>query len=228
MWVFNKIDTQRTKCLLHFLFIFCLLCSTTFVCYGSEKEIDLLKQRELIRLFPLGDHTHVDVYDFIVESLKESQTKRKDVMKIVQIEKENVESHEVYKPYLASVGETQLSHILSALCRADKKCVAVALFDQAGLSDAIGQAQPGPLPNAVDRVYIGDKIFEAFTDKTQTNPILTPLDEKMKGFTWNPFAKFVSITYPIYFSQEHDTASLRYEKGFEKLIGFAILVRQQD
>lgn len=221
-----------------------LLCIPLFFsialvdCYGNtepaegqhhnpqEKKVLEDRARKLIRLSPLGDFTNVYLYDFITESLRKSDMTREEARKIAEIEKKRTDPTE--KPYWASVHESQLSHILNSLCQANDRCVAASVFNRAGLLHGIGLAREDlDLIKGIDQIYINDNVFNAFEDKTNKFPIAVTFPGGTP-FSWKPTQKTISITYPVFFSEENNTAYLyrgsHAAREHDKLIGFVALV----
>ena len=191
--------TQHLKLLFFLIVSFVLLPQPIHAQKTAETEAHRRQAaQKLARLCPLGDYTYVYVYDFITNELRSTKTKRADALKVTQQEKKNELSGEIYKPYIASVHETSLSHVLSALCKADEKCVAVSLFDQAGFIYAIGLAKSSVWPNVSEKLIIEDVVFNAYKEGKLKLPFLNRLSETITGFTWNPFAKLLSSLTPFF------------------------------
>lgn len=216
-----------------FISIFLVLANITWgelpSANQTNKSIQQSLPGDLVKLCPLGDHTNVEVYDFIIEALKKSDSTRKEAIEKAKNEALAAQSGEIYKPYFVSVSERSLSHVISALCKADNRCVEVAVFDKSGLLNMLGLVNPEIIVKSASEMYtINDKIYNAFKSGKMKQPILLNIPaSNVKGFTWNPLAKFVEITYPI-FEDKHGMVVLSHFKDANKLIGFIRLLRLQS
>lgn len=212
-----------------FVSVTLIATTLTFFSWANDEWVEVKQENaeQITRLCPLGDHEHVYLYDFIRDMLKDEDTQRSDVLGVLRIEEENKLSGEIYKPYSAGAYESFVSYIFNALCKADETCVAVSLFDRAGLLYATGLGNCNIELEALDRIHIEDEVYDGYTTGSRQWPLVMPFDQKIEGFTWNPFAKFVSILYPIFLDEENDMAVLYKTEKANKLIGFIILVRQE-
>ncbi len=190
-----------------------------------------LTSRDLIRMNPLGDHTHSDLYDFIVEDLMEDDDffshinqSRAKVLSFVEAQKEVLKDPQNLKPFIASISESQMSHILGSLCLADKRCVSVSIFDEMGLLHSVGQTERALMNRGIQEIYIEEDIFNSYAQGYETNPvyhrIMSPKSVSKEDGFWE-------ITYPIFFDTQRQFASLSGpENAQSKRIGFIRFLRQ--
>lgn len=191
-----------------FILLSCLFLTTTVEANKKNSAMELIRQS------PLGDHSHVYVYDFIVEFLLKNEVKKSEALDIINIEKINKASGETYKPYAASVVETQFSNIIQSLCRSNIKCAAVALYDRGGFVQAIGISDFENISDDFYTLSINDKRLESFINNSQSGPIEVELNKKL-----------TSIILPIYYNTKDKISTHIKESKESIIIGFIKVFR---
>lgn len=91
---------------------------------------------------PIGDNIHSEVYTFIMdELLKEKSYSPEEVSRMIDQERQRMESHSTDKPFVAEIYEGEISSLLRILCRDYSKCHQITLYQRNG----VGIADSGPM-----------------------------------------------------------------------------------
>lgn len=167
--------------------------------------------RTLALASPVGDNTHTDIYGFLGQELLNHLSEKRDkAIEIAQIEKEILESTEILKPDKASIAESELSHILNALCLASPGCVTIALYARNGL--AIGLTYNQGLDDAV--IEDGELWTKLNDVNHASNPLLMPLDCPYAERLGLPCSKnYIVLIYRVYRIQTTNGPLITLSRG---------------
>lgn len=100
---------------------------------------------------PLGDHQNVSVYDFLKRELVSWKPKKLSRAAVRELVAREAARPKDQKPLRASVVETQLSNVLTALCGSEPTCVSTALYDPDGVAVALSAKA-----HSIDLVAVSD------------------------------------------------------------------------
>lgn len=99
------------------------------------------KEEKDTKSSPIGDNIHTEVYTFIKDALlKEKSYSPEKVLRMIDQERQNAESHSTDKPFVAEIYEGEISSLLRILCRDSSKCHQITLYQRNG----VGIADSGP------------------------------------------------------------------------------------
>jgi hypothetical protein len=153
---------------------------------------------ELASLCPLGDHVNVSVYDFVAWELgrrKKAPLSRDEVRG--RIDRDAKARHQPdIKPERASIVESPVSNLISALCESHPTCISAAIYDADGLAFALSTKG-----KVIDAVGIGDDArWTAMTrPDNEQDGLVAPLScDEAKTLGVSCKRKLFSTAFPIY------------------------------
>ncbi|WP_010300180.1 carboxylic ester hydrolase [Candidatus Odyssella thessalonicensis] len=106
----------------------------------------LLKARQHIitkkmQQIPVGDQSHTEVYNFIKDFLlKQKKWSASEIQNLIDTERRQIASSEPFKSYTDTTSEGEMSGLLRILCRSNKSCRCLTLYQRDGVEVAHGDA----------------------------------------------------------------------------------------
>lgn len=196
----------------------CLLlagCNKSEVIGDSSIKIQDIGKEHLES--PIGDNVHCEIYSFIGDYLFKNQGAR-NVSKLVQSEIEISQSKEPLKPYLAEVGESEMSHVLSVCCDAHPWCYQITIYSSDGVSIAASYYKD-------DAKFNESNIYEqlGFLYPNAERLIRTErlTREKQNNNKSEKGAKYFKIVRAIYYRKDRGFAYfLSKKKDGDRIIGY--------
>jgi len=157
-------------------------------------------------LHPLGDYSHAEVYDFIVDYVRKfTKDNREQALLAFKIAEEvdrEIATGEVLKPPIVSAYESSMSNILHVFCQHFPTCRSLSLYASSGEILAAASKK-----EAYASLIIADDLYQRYQDGILTGPYINKESHE--------------TTYPIYLSSQGYATHFRPE-ATDKPIGFIV------
>ncbi|MDR0553071.1 MAG: hypothetical protein LBG13_03185 [Holosporales bacterium] len=185
---------------------------------------------------PIGDNTNCDVYFFIKDYLLKSLKKQNeyDIHALVRSEMEleslaRKDKKYLFKSYSGGVVETELSHVLNALCRAHPWCYQITIFSQNGVSiacsnnkdDAIFESKDNINKDNINKDDIYERLGFLYPNANHRIRIeeLTRANRGHGRLANKP--KYFKVVRAIYYNKDRDCAYfLTKKENNDRIIGY--------
>jgi hypothetical protein len=184
-------------------FVFLLVTCSLIGC--NKTEFESPKQQGISEKFmpsPIGDEVHTEVYSFIKDYLLRCQ-RTHNISKLVQSEIEILRTKEPLKPRWAEILETEISHVLTDLCRSHPWCYQITIYSSEGVSIASSECRDGAQFNE-NNIY--EKLGFLYPNAEHRIRTERLTRENQDHDKFGRRAQYFKIVHAIYYEKNRDYA----------------------